>query len=179
MKSEHSAYIELPVYITTLNKGRSPGEEKENERKEERKEGKCRERTYDVPALSRRPGRIDGARLRVLEDRIRPSTYILSARARARIKTRAACPRFPVPRMPNAAGALSSLRGSLGSFYERSLWKQASCARDKPAVPICAHAFTRKSYGTHTCTQRRTIYAFESDALCTPTKSTQTYSNSS
>jgi len=78
--------------------------------------------------------------------------------ARARIKTRAAC-RLPVPRTPDAAGALSSLRGSLGSFYERSLWKRASCARDKPAVP---------TYGV--CTRKRTEYMHTHTCKCVHSK---------
>lgn len=170
MKSEHT---ELSVYITILNKGwRSP------RRNERRKEGRKASRK-DVPVLSRRPGRIDGARLRVLEDRIRPSTYISLVRART-YKTCVAC-RLPVPRTPDAAETLSSLQGNLGSFYERSLWKQASCARDKLTVPIryvpTVCAFTRKHMGyTHTraCTYK---YIYSSNTSCTPMKSVQAYSN--
>jgi len=136
----------LPIYITILNKGRrSPG------RKERRKEGrkaskKDIRRSSPFAATGQdRWSAIEGPR------RQDPSfdLYITRSCARARMKTCVAC-RLPVPRMPDAAEALSSLRGSLGSFYERSLWKQASCARDKPAVPIysvCTHAFTRKHMG--------------------------------
>lgn len=175
MKSQHSAYTELPVYITTLNKGRrSLGRREKNE---EREEGKRRERTYDIPALLRRPGRIDGARLRVLEDRIRPSTYIPPACSRSRARTYKNSRGLSTSgrsRTPDAAGALSSLRGSLGSFYERSLWKQASCARDKPPLylpTVCAHAQRRYTIyihaykNTHKCVPSRAVrYAHQRKA---------------
>lgn len=129
-------------------------------RKEGRKESAEKGRTTSQPFRGDRAGSMErdwgfsktGSVLRPI--------YYPPPRARARIKTRAAC-RLPVPRTPNAAGALSSLRGSLESFYERSLWKQASCARDKPAVPIytvCIRIHT-KAYEIHACAQHTQIYA--------------------
>lgn len=154
MKSEHSAYVTLLERITTLNKGWRPPRwrDKREAKKEEGRKGSIKKGRNGVPALSRRPGRIDGARLRVLEDRIRPSIHIYT-RPRARIKTRAAC-RLPVPGRPMQPGALSSAQGSLGSFYEHSLWKRASWARDKLAVYlylstkyVCKCACSHKTHG--------------------------------
>jgi len=96
---------------------------------------------------------------------LRPTYY---PPARARIKTRPVDFRsFGRPMQP---GALSSLRGNLGSFYERSLWKRASCARDKPAVPTyaeCVHIHSHESIReththTHTHTMRARARALES-----------------
>jgi len=116
---------------------------------------------------------------------LRPTYY---PPARARIKTRPVDFRsFGRPMQP---GALSSLRGNLGSFYERSLWKRASCARDKPAVPTYAecvhihshesireHTHTRTHAHTHTHTHthnaRARAHSKAVHHIGTPTKSTQ------
>lgn len=117
MKSEHSAYITLLVRITTLNKGWRPPRlsEKGSKKEEGRKEGRAAPRKDETasPALSRRPGRIDGARLRVLEDRIRPSIHIhLPARTYKNPRGLSTSG----PRATDATGALSSHREASGVF---------------------------------------------------------------
>jgi len=181
MKSEHSAYIELSVRITILNKGRRSRGGNE-ERKEGRKESVEKGHTTSQPFRGDRAGSMERG-LRVLEDRIRPSTYIHYPPARAYKNPRGLSTSGPSDARCSP-GALSSLRGNLGSFYERSLWKRASCARDKPAVPTyaeCVHIHSHESIrGIHTHThtyalESSTSYRYTNEKHTSASNALQTY----
>lgn len=92
------------------------------------------------------PGRIDGALSRVLEERILQSIYIYTIVSCVWVKTRAIC-RLPVRSTARRNPGFKLARGSLRSFYERSLWKRASWARDKPvpSYEVCVHMYLHKN----------------------------------
>lgn len=62
------------------------------------------------------------------------------------VKTRAIC-RLPVRSTARCNPGFKLARGSLRSFYERSLWKRASWARDKPvpSYEVCVHMYLHKN----------------------------------